>query len=291
MSSVKWAFAIGALLIGAVFVGIFAQMASQGLDFTLPEQVTEPKAETKPAEAGQTAQVEKQVEPEKSVETIPEPTTVVESTPESMPVEPTQGHIVDNDLVLYWKFDDTLDNYGTAGIPGFPVGTERYVQGKIGSAFDFDGNTYVTVTNSVNPPSFSITFWVNPYQLRTQGIMDKVPSEGWASGWRIFMIGISGNIEFDAAGEVANISTPPLVVGKWSFVAVTYDSTSQTAKIYLNGVLSAEATGVDMQNNFPNNLIIASPEDYRLNGKLDEVRFYNVALGDVQIKEIYENIP
>jgi len=46
MSAIKWAFAVGVLLIGVALVGVFAQMASQVLDFTLPEQVTEPKVET-----------------------------------------------------------------------------------------------------------------------------------------------------------------------------------------------------------------------------------------------------
>ena len=108
-----------------------------------------------------------------------------------------------------------------------------------------------------------------------------------SNGWRIFMYNDIGNIDFDAARGVANIATPPIEVGKWSFVAVTYDLTSRTAKIYLNGILSNTATGVDMQNTHPNNLAMASFEDLRLDGRLDEVRFYDTALADQQIMEIY----
>lgn len=135
-----------------------------------------------------------------------------------------------------------------------------------------------------------MTFWVNPNQLRIQGIIDKISSERWTSGWRIFMNGNNGNIEFDAYNEVANIATPPLAVEKWSFVAVTYDDTSKTARIYLDGAPAGEAGGVDMQNSVPNKLVIASPEDVRLDGRLDDVRFYNVALHEIQIREIYESV-
>ena len=77
---------------------------------------------------------------------------------------------------------------------------------------------------------------------------------------------------------------------KWAFVAVTYDSGSKTAKVYMDGELSAQASGVDMQNNLANKVVMASPEKERLDGRLDDVRFYNVALDDIQIREIYGNI-
>ena len=285
------AFVVGASLIGAVLAGVSAQMASQIFvpsNTIISEQPSEPESkvetvETKSAEPIQSENVEKSdVEYSKPIESVQAPEPSVESAPVD-----SQRQTVDLDLVSYWKFDDTLDDY-MHGIRGVVDGTESYAEGKIGRAFDFK-RTSITIPRSeeLNSPSFSVTFWVNPNQLQIQGMMDKI-SDKWASGWRIFMNGNNGNVEFDASGEIANIATPPLAAGKWSFVAVTYDSGSKIAKVYLDGELSAQASGVDMQNNFANKVVMASIEEERLDGRLDDVRFYNIALHEIQIREIYE---
>ena len=286
MSAAKWALAITGLLVVSYLVGASSFMLVRnythgGVDshnLAVPTRVTTPAGSASTAAPAESTSI-----PAESTSTPPE------STP-TQPAPPTNS--AESNLVSYWKLDggeSGLDDSGRARIRGIVTGTGSYAEGKIGRAFDFNGQNYITMPKSeaLNSPSFSATLWVNPNKLRIQGVMDKVQSERWENGWRIFMDNYQGNIEFDASGEVANIITPPIEVEKWSFVAVTYDSTSRTARIYLNGLLSNTATGVDLQNTYPNNLVMASFEDLRLDGRLDDVRFYDTVLNDLQIMEIY----
>lgn len=149
--------------------------------------------------------------------------------------------------------------------------------GKYGHAFSGSGDDYIRVANSasLNSASFSVEMWVYATSRRMQGLASK-----WSGthGWRLFMANTSGNIEFDAYGEVANIQTPALNANTWYHVVATYDAPSQTAKIYLDGAYKQQATSVDMQNTYAYNLDFSPSVTNRLAGRLDDIKFYNRAL-------------
>jgi hypothetical protein len=191
-----------------------------------------------------------------------------------------------------WLLDDnkgntTIDSSGNKN-DGKLVGGPKWVDGKVTKALDFDGvGSYVDIPNSesLNSATFTIVLWFKPSQLRIQGLADKTP----APQWRIFMNSPAGNIEFDALpGEIANITTPAAVVGRWDHIAATYDSASKTAKVYFNGTLSQQAAGVNMNNTSGVNINLSSPESTRLNGVIDEVAFFNVALEAADIQTLMD---
>ena len=181
-----------------------------------------------------------------------------------------------------WLFDEGKGDIATdssgSGNDGDFMGDPRWIDGKFGDALEFDGGgSYVNIPNSenMNSDSFTICLWFQPSQLRIQGLVDKTP----APHWRIFMNSPAGAIEFDALpGEIANITTPVTAIGRWDHVAATYDAGTETAKIYFNGNLSQQAANVNMNNNSPVNINIASPENSRFNGIIDEVAIFNVVL-------------
>jgi hypothetical protein len=138
-------------------------------------------------------------------------------------------------------------------------------------------------SESLNNASFTLSLWAQPNQLRIQGLVDKTP----APQWRLFMNSPAGAVEFDALpGEIANIATPVTSVGQWSHIAATYDSGTKTAKIYFNGAFVREAANVNMNVDSPVNINIASPENSRFNGIIDEVAIFKVALDVDDINEI-----
>ena len=191
-----------------------------------------------------------------------------------------------------WLFDEDDDDIATDssgnGNDGELIGGPKWVDGKFGSALEFDGvGSYVNILNSesLNSDSFTLSLWAQPNQLRIQGLVDKTP----APQWRLFMNSPAGAVEFDALpGEIANIATPVTSVGQWSHIAATYDSGTKTAKIYFNGTLSQQAANVDMNNTSPVNINIASPENNRINGIIDEVAFFNVALEAQDIQTLMD---
>jgi hypothetical protein len=189
-----------------------------------------------------------------------------------------------------WLFDeakgDIATDFSGNKNDGKLMGGPKWVDGKFGKALEFDGSgSYVNIPNteSLNSASFTISLWAKPSQLRIQGLADKTP----APQWRVFMCSAAGNIEFDGMpGEIANIQTPVTVVGRWDHIVATYDSSSKTAKIYFNGVMSQQAAGIaSMNTTNAANIHIASAENSRFNGAIDEVAIFNVALveGDIQI--------
>ncbi|HYN44495.1 MAG TPA: LamG domain-containing protein [Candidatus Limnocylindrales bacterium] len=168
-----------------------------------------------------------------------------------------------------------------------PVGS--WTSGLSGNALQTDGvDDYMGIPNSatLNSNSFTISMWFRADQLRVQGLAHKI-SAGWTNGWRLFMNSGSGTIEFDAAGEVANIATDSTIAGQWNFVTATYDSNTKIAKIYLNGVLDQQAANVIMQNNYSNSLEIASMENTRFDGTIDTIEYYERALSDEEIAYRY----
>jgi hypothetical protein len=185
------------------------------------------------------------------------------------------------------KGDTAADSSGTKN-DGKLVSNPKWVDGKVGKALEFDGaGSYVNIPNteSLNSPSFSICFWFKPNVLRIQGLADKTPSPQW----RIFMNSTAGNIEFDALpGEIGNVTTPAAAVGRWDHVTATYDSASKTAKMYYNGTFSNQAVGVNMNTTSAVNINLSSPESTRLNGVIDDVAIFNVALEAADIQTIMD---
>jgi len=189
-----------------------------------------------------------------------------------------------------WLLDDgegdiAKDSSGN-GNDGALIEGPEWVDGKFGKALKFDGvGSYVDILNSesLNGDSFTLCLWAQPNELRVQGLVDKTP----APQWRLFMNSPAGNVEFDGIpGEIGNITTPATSVGEWSHIVATYDSGTETAKIYFNGAFIQEAANVDMNVTSPANINIASPEATRFNGIIDEVAVFNVALEEDDIADI-----
>ena len=193
-------------------------------------------------------------------------------------------------VVGMWLFDedegDVAEDSSGNENDGVFMGDPDWVDGKFGTALEFDGGgSYVNILNSesLNSESFSLCLWAQPSQLRIQGLMDKTP----APHWRIFMNSPAGAIEFDALpGEIANITTPVTAIGEWSHIAATYDAETKTAKIYFNGAFIRQAANVDMNNTSTSNINIASPENNRFNGIIDDVGIFNVVLEEEDIQTI-----
>ncbi len=194
------------------------------------------------------------------------------------------------DCVGMWLFDDdegdiAMDSSGNEN-DGDLMGDPKWVDGKFGTALEFEGSgSHVNILNtgSLSTDSFTLSLWAQPNQLRIQGLVDKTPQPNW----RLFMNQPAGNIEFDALpGEIGNVTTPVTSVGQWYHIAATYDLDTETAKVYFNGVFIRQAANVDMNIDSPSNINIASPENSRFNGIIDEVAIFSVALDEDDINDI-----
>lgn len=212
-------------------------------------------------------------------------------------------------LVGEWHFDgDAKDSSGN-GNDGTVYGA-TFVDGKVGKALSFDGvDDYVRVLDSASldvTDGITTEAWVKLSSTSSnwQVIAQKWGDEGTWSDSRSYGLNIPQNtkkIEFpisDLANQretpfhrIATTDTDVLELGKWHYVAGTFDGTYR--KIYVDGVL---VKNVKIPSNIYAGVAdlgigayIRSPTSVAtyFNGLIDEVRIYNRALTATEIQQHY----
>lgn len=196
-------------------------------------------------------------------------------------------------LVGYWSFDfgDASDESGN-GNDGTIYGA-NLVDGVSGGAYDYDGiDDYVNVEHSDSlevGDSFSISIWVKP---RTDGIefVTKAPQYHPWTGFCLRYY--SGNeVGFKVYNETGTKATVKKVINitdeNWHHLVGTYDGL--TVKLFIDGVLedNINLTG-EADNKEPLTFGYDTPEwtGNWSDGLIDEIRFYNRALEEVEIQEL-----
>jgi hypothetical protein len=155
-------------------------------------------------------------------------------------------------------------------------GSNDYINVGTGDDFNFTG-------------SFSIEFWIKVSSFNTvwQAIMTKGDDS-----WRIARSGSSNNLSFGTSG-LSNVdlsSTTSINDGNWHHIACVYDGT--TKSIYVNGVLdnSIAVTGTLASSSIPVLIGENGQQTGRyFNGNLDEIRIWNTARTQNQIKASMNN--
>ncbi|MDQ0877482.1 hypothetical protein QFZ77_006141 [Paenibacillus sp. V4I3] len=174
--------------------------------------------------------------------------------------------------------------------PPVPLVAEPY------QALDFNGaGDYVEIANDIvyNSSSFTIEAWVKPedFEWKT-GIVSKYQSPGQDS----FTLRLSdgppiypdfNRINFQIGDGRELDSNTKLELNKWYHLAALYDGTTQTMKLYINGVLDSMSSGVTYgRNSSPITIgadFLESPRYF--NGQIGEVRFWTTVRTEVEIQE------
>lgn len=206
-------------------------------------------------------------------------------------------------LVSYWSFDEGSGNiaqdysgYGNNGtIYSSTTPSATWVDGKVGKALSFDGvDDYISIGA---PASLSITgpitieAWIYPkVSAVNQGFVH-------ASAQYIFFVQSNNEVRLaDTYGHYLDTDPNVLTLNTWNhIVGVFYGSkgdaiTLNNAKIFVNGVSKGKQVSGSWSPTNLSNVVIASRTNgtYYFNGLIDEVRIYNRALSDEEIKAIYE---
>lgn len=205
------------------------------------------------------------------------------------------GYAGDEGLVGYWNFDEgkgsIAKDSSKKGNNG-EINDAEWVKGIKGNALQFDGKGYVDCGEgeSLNiTKAITIEAWIklgstdfksyptiarkeNAYALRFGGT--KLGLILWMGG------SPSARVDSQKSDWEAD---------KWYYVAVTYDGSQ--IKLFIDGAeekgSSKSQTGeIDASGN--NCCIGASAGQYPFNGIIDEVRIYNRALSESEIKESYQ---
>ncbi|GIW65232.1 MAG: hypothetical protein KatS3mg093_211 [Candidatus Parcubacteria bacterium] len=197
-------------------------------------------------------------------------------------------------LVGYWSFDDcTAKDLSGNNNNGTLVNGPTCVDGKVGKALSFDGvNDYVNLGSRVIldfANDFSVCIWFrlnsgNGILINNEGKYEWAPNTPSAN-----------KIGYAIANSLPGwnwIASSNFTINQWQFYCFSYSQT-YIIKSYINGIndYSLQGSG-NIGDNHPdlNNVRIGGRQytAQYFNGLIDEVRVYNRALSDQEIKALYE---
>jgi hypothetical protein len=205
--------------------------------------------------------------------------------------------------VGWWKMDegsgtdvhDYTDNVNHGTMVNMDSGTD-WVEGKRNSALDFDGSDdYVNLGNSddINLSSnFTITGWVNRDADGYESIVARGNNLTNDSQYYIRAQPTSascapGSIRFSINNGSYICGNTDLTDGKWHFFAASYNSS--TMKIYIDNGSHEDSKTVSSNVVLSRDVVVGADSDKNSNfdGQIDDVRIYNYALTEDDIRRIY----
>jgi len=194
----------------------------------------------------------------------------------------TLSYVDTSSLVSYWRLNgDVTDSWGNND--GIPNGGIRNSTGIINGAMKFDGiDSTITVNPDPAPDNSTISFWYYP-----QNGLNDVPI-GMGSRGIYFLTDGEGVWAYCTEGYTSEIPTRDVKLNTWVHVVqktVDLGATSNIS-IYFDGEYQGSqerscSTGTDIST------IGARNTAYYVDGKIDEVLFFNDSLSSSEILEIY----
>jgi len=165
-----------------------------------------------------------------------------------------------------------------------------YVTGKFGQAAEFNGsNSYIDLGSNLGIAnnSFSFSLWIANRATTTNSYFIGAGTQANNQGLHVGRRATSGKFTFAFYANDLDSNTSMSTNGTWEHWACTYDATTNSRKIYYNGVLDASDTAsADFQSTSNVNLGLAPGNDYAY-GELDQVRIFNTALSAGAVTSLY----
>jgi hypothetical protein len=204
--------------------------------------------------------------------------------------------------IAAWSFDEgegtTAEDWTGGGHEGIIEGAE-WARGKYGDSLEFDGeDDLVKVPNSPEfdlTEGFTLEAWVRPESASDEWapILAKGMGGGKAAeelAWWLDESGSESNVPSGGNGPTAGkeeeaIAEDPLPVDVWSHLALTYDG--YQLRLYVDGELvDCSAVPAHAPPVTEGELQIGAATEHgdHFKGRIDEVRIYNRALTEQEIK-------
>lgn len=199
--------------------------------------------------------------------------------------------------VAQWTFDEgagtvAYDNVGTNNGTLINAPTWQSAPNCVnGSCLGFDGSSnYVDAGNGTNLMPLSITAegWIKFNGTTSWMLIDK-GSGGTSGAYYIYGDNLSSCMWsiFGPTGTRYNAGfNTTFTTGVWYHLVGTFDASSGLMKSYVNGILKSTTTA-SLGSNTANVLIGKYTSNYYTNGVIDDVRIYDYALSDSQVKQHY----
>ena len=208
---------------------------------------------------------------------------------------------LDAGLVGHWRFDESdgkvVQDRSAGGHDGVIAWAElRKEKGTVSLEFDgMDGHVRVEPTANFHlDTTITTALWVKAARLRNNTVLFGIPNAN--PNWTTPVFGMyasGGHVVYGQYGnakrpKVLLESTVTLPLNQWTFLAATSDGA--TTRLYINGQLNAEKEQPTTLAFNGNPLLIGKGFGSKpsLNGRIGELRIYNVALTADKIRALYQ---
>jgi len=169
--------------------------------------------------------------------------------------------------------------------------------GAEGYAFNFIPNDYIDLgtTTAYDTGDLSAAIWVNASSSRTSTIYAFSNSGSPAFAGFDFVIYTNNEIRIRRSTTTKSNTTNQINIGfvsdTWQHLALTYSESTNTLKLFLNGVLKATNVGTNQTNTASKKLTIGSYKGASafFDGELSNAQVLNSKLEDSEIATLYNN--
>ena len=199
-------------------------------------------------------------------------------------------------IVADYTFDGTLNDingaYPFSSQAGMSYGTDR--SGVADKALYINGTGTTATLESFTLPSgnssrtFSI--WIKPTQVNA---VNRIFSYGQSFGEAAYVATVNPNSVSNSTYLSNVIFYELTTVNTWKHMVFTYEQSTSTVKIYLNGELKTNGTFSSLNTSeFVVELYLGTlfnSTTQRYFGYVDDLKIYNYALTDAQVTSLYTN--
>ncbi len=212
-------------------------------------------------------------------------------------------------LVGWWPGEENADDLAGVNSGLLQGGATARVPGRVGQAFSFDGTSgSVRIPDSpeLRPAELTVEAWVLFSALDSPGAGGSPPGQQYLvfkqnsriNTFEGYSLGKSRTANGDvfsfvvasASGQALSLRSTTLVTtGVWYHVAG--ERGSNFTRLYVNGQLESQ-TNVSFPQDYGTNALFFGSSgqsywDHKLNGLLDEVALYNLALSGEEVAALY----
>jgi len=216
------------------------------------------------------------------------------------------NHSLGDRVVGVWSFDNingatVYDDSGNNN-NGANTGAVQ-VDGVVGKGFEFNSTDVVFVNSSASLNDYdglTLSAWAKPTTSGGyNGIMDKYyyPNSCgvrqflfaiWPTNRACFWMGYNNGASAVSLCTLTN----SVEINKWNYILATWSKSTNTMKVYLNGVEKATNTNNTLSWTTNTNCGLqigrySTGSSYVFNGVLDDLRIYKEALTQAQIQQHY----
>jgi len=195
-------------------------------------------------------------------------------------------------LVAAYRFENDANDWSGNGNNGTIYGA-TFTDGKFGKALNSDSaNDYVECGNAASlsgaGTALSIEVWIKAFTLGYYPIVNKFDTD-----WSSYFYGYSLSVEqgqnvrlwlgFGTTTNPFQTDSNLINPGAWYHIIVTYNGSY--VRIFINGQLKSEFPETRTVVGSNRILYIAGPSAYNINRLVDEIRIYNRALSESEIRQ------